>query len=783
MIVSHVPRLDHQSIRLLLREFLVEGVRNALPRIREQLGEAFLPVPPSWIRLEDLDLDARTFNCLAKLDVQEDLQLMGNLRIRDLLAIKGFGARCLVDLLVALDVVNRTMASEMAGGGSTRRAHTVEDAVNSTNGSNQRSLDLRASDIEIICEHIQREGHVPHEMRERCLPKLPDELNIDPLELKTRTYNCLEKAGFIPRPSKLSGRTLRSILKLPNFGKDSLMDLLIWLQPFIGRTEREPIADPDEAQALATEAKQLEQMPGSELISGDDPRLGKLVRSIVPNAENAMDAAEQLLRGSYRRSAPRAVTNQIRSFREEVSALSRMKLEAELLSIFPTHRERDLAIFVRRFGLDGRLPMTLEQLGRQYGLTRERVRQLCERLNRMIEDKHPFAPALDLALAHVTASLPGIAADIEANLVTKHIAVTPFRLESLKKAAVLLGREVAYSIEAGKHRAVVANGLAGSSGKVLQIARRTVEHWGAVTFDDVVNRVNEKFPIPDELVRRIVIGQSDFRWLDERSGWFWLMAVPRNRLTNQIQKVFSVTHSISVGELRAGVRRHHRMQGFAPPERVLLEFCRQIPWCSVEDNTVRLKAKQLPPKILSKTEETMATILKRHGSVMQREIFEEECVANGMNRTTFYMYIEYSPVITKYARGVYGLRGADVPPGLVESLRPKIQRGRVLKDYGWQSDGKLWVGYKLSESTVATGVCSIPASLTRFIEGEFQFLEPNGRVAGNLGINKTSAWGLRPFFSRRGVDAGDHLVLLFDLSLRTATAHIGDQNTLESFQG
>lgn len=764
----------------MLREFLVEGVRNGLPRIREQLGDAFLPVPPRGITLEDLDLDVRTSNCLAKLDLHEDLQLISQLRIRDLLAIKGFGARCLVELLVALNVVNETMVSEVTPSGSNDRAIFLQELRNPTSGSNHLSLDLTSTDVEIIREHIQQEGHLPHQMRDRCLPKLPHNLSISRLELKVRTYNCLEKAGFIRDPQKLSGLTLRSILRLPNFGKDSLTDLLGWLQPFIGRTDNEANRDPDAARALATEAQLLEQMPGAELIFRDDPRLGKLLRSIVPNAENAMDAAEQLLSGSYGQSSPEVLTRQIREFREQVSTLSGTKLEAELLSIFATHRERDLAMFVRRFGLDGRPAMTLDQLGHQYGLTRERVRQVCERLNRIVEDKQPFAPALDLALAHVSGSLPGIAVDIEANLVTKNVAATRFRLESLQKAAGLLGREVVYSIEAGEPRSVVATGLAGSSAKVVQIARRAVEHWGAATFDDIVNRVKEKFPISEEVVRGIVIGHGDFRWLDEQSDWFWLVDLPRNRLINQIQKVFSVTESVSVGELRAGVRRHHRMQGFAPPERVLLELCRQIPWCSVEDRTVRLNKEHALRKILSKTEETMAAILRRHNSVMQRETFEEECVVGGMNRATFYIYIDYSPIIVKYARGVYGLRGAEVPPGLVESLKPKIQRGRVLKDYGWKSDGRLWVGYKLSESTVATGVCSIPATLTRFIEGDFQFYEPSGKIVGNLGINKTSAWGLRPFFNRRGVDAGDHLVLLFDLSLRTATAYIGDESTLET---
>ena len=186
--------------------------------------------------------------------------------------------------------------------------------------------------------------------------------------------------------------------------------------------------------------------------------------------------------------------------------------------------------------------------------------------------------------------------------------------------------------------------------------------------------------------------------------------------------------------------------------------------------------------ILSETEQIMADILKASSPAMQRERLEKECLARGMNRTTFYVYLDNSPIITKHARGVYGLRGVAVPPGLVESLKPMILRSRVLKDCGWTSQGKLWVGYRLSESTVLSGVCSIPSSLTRFISGEFTLKAVDGSVIGTLVTNNTSAWGLRPFFRRKGVEASDYLVLVFDLQSRIVDAHLGDENLFDDFQ-
>jgi hypothetical protein len=106
----------------------------------------------------------------------------------------------------------------------------------------------------------------------------------------------------------------------------------------------------------------------------------------------------------------------------------------------------------------------------------------------------------------------------------------------------------------------------------------------------------------------------------------------------------------------------------------------------------------------------------------------------------------------------------------------------VLKDCGWTHQGKLWVGYHLSENSILSGLCSIPSSLTRFISGDFTLNAVDGSVIGTLATNNTSAWGLKPFIRRKGVEAGDYLVLVFDLPSRIAVAHLGDENLLDDFQ-
>ena len=51
-------------------------------------------------------------------------------------------------------------------------------------------------------------------------------------------------------------------------------------------------------------------------------------------------------------------------------------MSALLRSLIGTLPDREVAILTRRFGLDGDESETLEEIGHQFGVTRERIRQL-----------------------------------------------------------------------------------------------------------------------------------------------------------------------------------------------------------------------------------------------------------------------------------------------------------------------------------------------------------------------------------------------------------------------
>lgn len=243
----------------------------------------------------------------------------------------------------------------------------------------------------------------------------------------------------------------------------------------------------------------------------------------------------------------------------------------------------------------------------------------------------------------------------------------------------------------------------------------------------------------------------------------------------------AVADRIEVSELRGGLSRFHRLKGFAPPRRVLLEFCREALGYRIEDNTII--ADPAPPdwmSVLGETEQTMVGLLRKFGPLLPTEEFEKRCLEAGMNRATFWQYLQYSPIIERYSPGIYGLRGETVPAGLIESLTRKRRRTTVLKGYGWMKDGKIWLGYRLSKALVGNGVPSTPSGLKNLIEGEFTIKTPDGSTFGKFVSKASGAWGLGPFFRRRGAEAGDFLLLILDITTRVTVAFLGDESLLEN---
>lgn len=80
-------------------------------------------------------------------------------------------------------------------------------------------------------------------------------------------------------------------------------------------------------------------------------------------------------------------------------ALTSKNMRLEIAELFKMLDKREARVLVERYGLDGRKPLTLEEVGEQFGVTRERVRQVqaaaLSKLRRALEKRERVMASLE----------------------------------------------------------------------------------------------------------------------------------------------------------------------------------------------------------------------------------------------------------------------------------------------------------------------------------------------------------------------------------------------------
>lgn len=100
-----------------LSQQVVEAVRGRMRSLASGSVSVALPKLPKGIGLDDLELEARTRNCLAASGLEDAAAALSNRTLREVAGMKGMGARCLVDLLTSLEsfdarIVNKPWYSD-----------------------------------------------------------------------------------------------------------------------------------------------------------------------------------------------------------------------------------------------------------------------------------------------------------------------------------------------------------------------------------------------------------------------------------------------------------------------------------------------------------------------------------------------------------------------------------------------------------------------------------------------------------------------------------------------
>jgi hypothetical protein len=335
-------------------------------------------------------------------------------------------------------------------------------------------------------------------------------------------------------------------------------------------------------------------------------------------------------------------------------------LEAHLdVALKTIASERDAAIISRIWGLDGNGGASLQAIAVGLGLTRERIRQVGERAFQKLKLDRTLTAMIANVMQFTTEHMPATVAEIEAKLRQLKMISGRLGLTSVMIAAEAFKIDVPFAATPVGTDSIVHDARIPSLRPLKSAARVLTARHGAMQVREVMRRA----AIADRRLGRLDLAGvvlpccEGFRWLDESSGWFFLLSTSGNHILQQIRKVLSVVDEIAVADLKDAVRRDHKTFRLELPDTVFYELCRQTPWLSVEGQMIRSRIAIPSNHALSKTERGLSSMLRDAGTALSPSYIVSRCAAYKINPGTVLQDLLFSSIIRKYGHARYGLVG------------------------------------------------------------------------------------------------------------------------------
>ncbi|GMQ87274.1 MAG: hypothetical protein BMS9Abin08_0474 [Gammaproteobacteria bacterium] len=626
-------------------------------------------------------------------------------------------------------------------------------------------------------------------------------LKVSDVPWTIRTTNCLGQSGFLDDSEALIQLTFGQLFKIERMGMLSALDFCCTLEAVIdqyGFTLDAYVASPNEP-LKPSPIKQLSEVADqswSAMVSSKDPRFSEC----LPYGQGTLqDCIERMITEPLDLVSavelPRLIEYSSCAL-NEVDRLGSLKLEqslVEFLRRISRFNEERLETIAARFGWAGREPSTLEKCGERLGITRERIRQIQNKIIKRIPDHTVFMPKLEEALRLLEKNAPIGLTEASQLLQKNEVSKVQFHPSGILEAARLLHHDTTLEICTIKGRKfLVSRSESVTAGVIPKVARKLAGKIGVSNVFEVTSTVSDKgFDVDELQVRRILESIDDFEFLNK--DWFWAKDISshRNRLCNVIRKMLSVVSSQSVTNIREGVKRVYRWRASSnkhysdlipPPIYILREFIGNHPDYLLEGDMVCSTLPLDYNRELGDVERIIVDVLRSSPSgVMDRQTFSNACLQRGVNENTFSIMTSYSCVVDHLGIDIWKLRGANINPAAVEALREANQlrpREKRVIGYGWSEDGTLWVAARIPRHSGSL-VIGLPSGINRILtDQKFPCISKNDRrECGTIVVDaKGTSWGYGPFMRRYGADVNDILLTEFDLVSQNAALSIVDDD-------
>jgi hypothetical protein len=713
-----------------------------------------LPAPPRDVSLDALGFDDRTRNALAKAGFADNPHTLGGLTVGEIFKLRGFGDSCLQAYLEAAQDWPRC-DTEQKGSRAERLLERLRSRLKRGDKPDRRDLSV-------------------------FLPRPPANVPLDSLGLDNRTRNALAEGGFESRPEALGELTVAESFRIRGFG---VRCLRVYLEASLHWNElipaRSSVLEENAPQQLAA---RLESSLQETVIKNSDPRFRMSLRKL--QCKDSKELIQKLQSLTRKRSRVLHLAGQ---FLDKVEDAQRLTLEQEAVAIrnasVGSRNERVIRSF---FGFGGGGPKTLNEVAVNHGVTRERIRQICSRGAKDSDAESIFLPALRKAKAVLELRRLTASATVEHELRSQGIIELGTTINEIVKYSERIRFPLGtIEIVLGEARVAIASESADLAVAARCIAVQLIARYGATTAPRILAELEREggSGLTVSAIDRMLALDNTICRCSSDTKWLHMFAPHDESFARRVRRVLAVSNRISIQELRQALRRDYREGPHTPPPHVLAEALSCVSGILVEGGHVWLLDTSPSVPIGGTSDEfAIVALLRQKGGVCERRILQQEALKQGISFSSFWRSLSYSTLISRFGEGVYGLVGTRLPPGLVaeiQSNRSIISGG--LLDRGWTSNGEIWIAYRLSDSSLETGIVGIPAATRELINGDYQLQLAEQEQYGTLRIRDSQAWGLRPALEAAGAEAGDCMVVTFNRNNKRAILKVGDESLVDEF--
>lgn len=481
------------------------------------------------------------------------------------------------------------------------------------------------------------------------------------------------------------------------------------------------------------------------------------------------------------------VADEIRAIAAWLSRKPKLK-KTTVWSELTQAEHRWAEIFATRYGVNGAEAATLEAGGQRVGLTRERVRQIVDKMVSRAAQLPVPSKQFDLLHAEVMRLAPASTTEIEkmlrgllgdklgladaqrfaAEILAKKVATfstAPWAVNKSSKDFVLLFDQV-------ENEPLLRSTRSVCMGMIRACGAANMYYVCGVVGQEVGN------PIALEDVIKTARRVAGFEWLSEKHGWFWFGEdVSDNRLLNVTRKVMAAAQrKVDVGEIHTAMGRSQRFLSnknevnkflVEVPLHILTKILQKVSWLTcIQKNDFMVCNDEAVADCLSDIEKAVLDVIRSNdGVALKYEIDMHVKSKIGVTDIGIVMALAKSPCFVQPAHGLYSVCGCDISYQAMEKAT-LIAVGLTNSGTSGFADSNGWYKFEfeLSEYHSKHKIIGLPALLGKKVNPGYYKI--NGQeetvqvVARNSGLTLLSK--ALPIIESLSAKAGDPLTLEID---------------------